>query len=789
MKAMKKLTVIILVLIVSKANAQLTQTIRGTVLDKNLLTPLIGANVLIAGSNPLMGAVTDENGNFKIEKVPIGRVDIKTSYLGYKEEVLTDIVVSSGKEVVLQIVLEENVVQETEVVVTADKDKLKPVNELAVVSATTLRVDETNRYAGSRQDPARVAANVAGVAGGGDLRNDIIVRGNTPMGILWRLEGIEIPNPNHFAVTGTTGGAFSILNNNLLANTDFFTGAFPAEYGNKTAAVFDVRMRNGNNEKREHTFQAGLNGVEFTTEGSLMKEKGGSYLVSYRFLSFRALRAMGVSVGLNGIPQFQDLSFKINLPVSSKNTLSIWAIGGTSSITVKESEEDTADWGSNSVTDNDFRSSMYASGITFTSKLSPKTVGKLIFSATGSGSKVYNEEYYKNNTHRLDEEYRSAEHQQLLQYTLTHKFNPRHLVKAGVTGRLVSNNIYQKQYEGRDSSYRIGLDEKNSSSLVQSYVHWQYRPNSKLDVNTGVYYQLFTFNNTYAVEPRLGLLYHVSSNKKLSFGAGLHSQTLPLLYYTYKFRDTMGGYRQTNRNLDLTRSAHFVAGYQQMIKNTMRFKVEAYYQYLYDVPVSAISRMGHYSTVNIGGDFSFETEDSTVNRGKGENYGIELTFERFFNNSYYFLTTLSLFDSKFQGGDGVWRNTAFDLGHVFNILAGKEFKIGKDNRKSISADIKLTHMGGRRIIPVDVAQSILHNEERKDFKRAFEEKTADYFRCDIKLAYNSNRKKATHQFFIAADNVFNTQNELMREWDNDRKRVKVIYQIGIFPYLGYRVNF
>jgi hypothetical protein len=193
--------------------------------------------------------------------------------------------------------------------------------------------------------------------------------------------------------------------------------------------------------------------------------------------------------------------------------------------------------------------------------------------------------------------------------------------------------------------------------------------------------------------------------------------------------------------------------------------------------------------INIGADFSFDTQDSTVNKGKAKNYGIEFTIERFFNKSYYFMATASFFDSRFQGGDGVWRSTAFDLGHVVNFLAGKEFKLDKENRKSLSFDFKVNHTGGRRIIPIDVAQSIASNGERRDYDRAYEEKVKDYFRCDVKISLNSNKKNATHQFFVAADNVLNTKNELTREWNNDLKRVKIRYQTGIFPYLGYRVNF
>ena len=249
------------------AQSTITQTIRGTVIDKITLTPLPGANVILLNSDPLVGVSADVDGKFRLEKVPIGRVDLKVTYIGYKDIILSGLNLQAGKELVLDLKMDEMAVMSDEVVVTAKREKAKAINDMATVSARGFTVEETERYAGSRNDVARMASNFAGVRGTDDSRNDIIIRGNSPTGLLWRLEGVDIPNPNHYGATESTGGPVSILNNNQLANSDFLTGAFPAEYGNATSGVFDLKMRNGNNEKNEFLGQVGFNGFELGAEG------------------------------------------------------------------------------------------------------------------------------------------------------------------------------------------------------------------------------------------------------------------------------------------------------------------------------------------------------------------------------------------------------------------------------------------------------------------------------------------------------------------------------------------
>ncbi len=204
---------------------------------------------------------------------------------------------------------------------------------MALSGAKQLNIEEGMRFAGSRNDPARMAQNFAGVSGANDGRNDIIIRGNSPSGVLWRAEGVDIPNPNHFSTFGATGGPVTILNTNTLRTSSFLTGAFPADYGNALAGAFDLRLRNGNKDKYEMLAQVGFNGFEAAAEGPLGKRGGASFLVDYRYSLIAAVHALGLSVGTGAsVPNYQDLTVKINVPTKKAGTFGLFAMGGLSNI-------------------------------------------------------------------------------------------------------------------------------------------------------------------------------------------------------------------------------------------------------------------------------------------------------------------------------------------------------------------------------------------------------------------------------------------------------------------------
>ncbi|TAH42801.1 MAG: TonB-dependent receptor [Bacteroidetes bacterium] len=763
-----------------------TQIIRGAVHDKVSLEKLFGAAVLLVDSSATIGSLCDEEGKFRLENVPLGRRLIRVSLLGYKETTIA-VNLTSGKEVVLDIELEQSVVQGKEVSIVAERQKDRANNEMTTVSARSFTVEETSRYAGSLNDPSRMAANYAGVSGANDARNDIIIRGNSPLGLLWRLNGMEIPNPNHFGSIGTTGGPISILNNNLLDKSDFMTSAFPAEYGNALAGVFDLQMRSGNNEKREYLAQVGFNGFEFGAEGP-SGTKGGSYLVNYRYSTLGVFKAVGIDFGTGAaVPNYQDLSFNISFPGSKLGKISIYGIGGISNVEVLDKERDTTVtdlYNDGSRQDGYFGNTMGVIGIQHTHFFNSTTYSKLSLSASTSGEK-----YTVDSISEVDQNpyplYRNNSNQQkyALNFSWNKKFSSRDYLKIGFI-------VDRYQYAYRDSAFEFDhwqkyTDFKDGSFLLQAYSQLQHKFNDHLSVNLGLHYQQFMLNNSLAVEPRAGIRWEMKEGQSLSAGAGFHSQLQPMYIYLQKTYLINGSYLETNKNLDMTRSLHYVLAFDKSLGKNMRVKAEVYYQDLYDVPVEI--RPTWYSILNEGADFGIGRVDSLVNEGTGKNYGIEITLEKFYSHGYYFLFTGSLFESKYKGSEGIERNTAFNGNFTGNILAGKEWTVKKKN--VIAFNLKTTYAGGKRFLPINIAESTRLGETRFDYSHAYEHRRKDYFRTDIKISYRLNRKRATHELSLDIDNIFNTKNIWQEVFNPGTGTVKTEYQLGIFPIPLYRLTF
>lgn len=756
-----------------------TQTIRGIITDQQSKAPVPDAVVSLPELN--LGAIADAAGAFVIPNVPVGRVRLLVAMMGYETQSLPDVVLESGKETVLHIELLEQVLSRQEVVVRAKRMNITEQNQ-ATVSATVFNAEDTRRFAGSRNDVARMAANFAGASTNNDGRNDIVIRGNSPAGLLWRIEGVDVPNPNHFGDLGATGGPVSMINNNLLGKSAFYTSAFPAMYGNASSGVFDLQLREGNNQRREYTGQMGFTGFELGAEGYFVKDKKASYLLNYRYSVPGLLKAIGLNSGTGeAVPYYQDVSFKIVLPTAKAGKFSLFGIGGISHIDFKGNLKDTANFYNDPYSNLFFKTKTGILGLSHTYFFNQNTSSKITLATTGSQSATQQDSL--NELRLAFPGYRQAagEWKYVLSVVLNKKFSAKDRAIAGFT-------VNDLHYAYADSLRRQGvlqpiLSEQGSSQLLQAYVQWQHRFNNRLTLNTGVYSQFLTLNNKYAVESRVGARYATGSGH-LTLAYGMHSQMQPLRTYFLETR-TGNNYIQTNRDLDFTRSNHFVAGWQQTLFSDWHYKLEAYYQMLYKVPVTEAPSA--YSMLNSGADYYDAHHDSLVNKGTGTNYGLELTVEKPFSNSYYILTTASLFQSRYKGSDGVSHNTAFNGNYVLNVLGGKEWKLG--SKSTFGLDLKLTAAGGKRYTPVNLEESQEEHTAVYENSQAFEKKLKDYFRSDVKLTYRRNGRRVMQEFFIDFQNVTNNKNVFRQAYDARSGVIRTQNQLGFTPNFNYRIQF
>ncbi|MES2589331.1 MAG: TonB-dependent receptor [Bacteroidota bacterium] len=767
-----------------------SQTIKGTVIDKESQSTIPGVTVSLLGSDPVKKALTDIDGKFKLENVLPGRYDIQVKYSGYKEILLPNITVTTGKEVVLDISMEEKINEVQEVVISGTK-KNETINELSTVSARSFSTEEVNRYAGGRADPARLAANFAGVSTPDDSRNDIVIRGNSPTGVLWRIDGLNIPNPNHFSTIGTTGGPVSGINTNLLKNSDFFTSAFPSEYGNANAGVFDLGFRNGNSDKREHTLQFGmLTGLEAMTEGPIKKGNGSSYLIAYRYAFTGVAQAMGLNIGTTATPFYQDLSFKVNSGKTKLGKFSFFGMLGTSNIKFLHDKIDTTDLFAFPNRDSYFVSNLGLMGLSHIARVNENSYFKTVVGVTLSSS-----DYNEDTINKVSNEVvRVIENQaKQLRYSVNTSFNTKisskMFLKFGVLEELLQLNLFYRNRTFNPEWTQI-WDFNDYTSLLQGYAHMKYNFSDKLTLNAGLRAQYLALNDSKSLEPRVGLKYQVNQKNNISLGYGMHSQMQPTDVYFYRTLDANNEYQQSNKNLDFTRSQHFVLGYELFPIKDWRVKTEIYYQFISNVPVTEDSSA--YSMLNTGAGFTPNETGNLVNKGTGENYGFELTIEKFFSKGFYGLMTGSIYESTYKGSDGVRHNTAFNGRFVYNVLVGKEFKIGAEKRNTFTLDLKFTHAGGRFFTPIDLAASQATKLQiLMDDQYAYTARNPEFLRLDFKagFTFNSKKRKLSQSFFFDINNVTNNKNVFAQRYNVISNSINTAYQIGFFPNFVYKLQF
>lgn len=762
----------------------LTQTVRGTVVDKVSKTTLPGATVIIIGSDPLIGSTTDPDGNFKLTKVPVGTHSIKISYIGYKDITLPNVIVNSGKEVVLTVPIEEDIVKMEEIVITADQnvEKNKPLNDMATVSARTFSVEETRKFAAAVNDPARASLSYAGVVSTGDGNNTISIRGNSPFGLLWRMEGVDIPNPNHFANVGASGGGISILSSQLLSNSDFMTGAFTAEYGNALAGVFDLNLRKGNNEKREYTIQAGFLGTDVAVEGPFSKNYRGSYLINYRYSTLSVLSKIGVNVG-DAVTNFQDLSYNIYLPTNKAGNFSLFGFGGLSDQN-QDAEKDSSKWEEDYQRYNSsYFSNTGAAGLKHAITINPKMYVQSAFVLSGNNSGY--EEF------RLDRQYdpqfsfrrNFINKKATLSSVVSYKLNARTSMRSGVYLNEYFYNLKQRYLDEETNRIEEPLNAKGSVSTVQLFSAWNYRATEKLTFNYGLHLVSLLDNSTYSVEPRGSVKYDINDQQSVSLGYGLHGQMQPVGIYEAQVLQTNGTYTKPNKDLGFNKAHHIVLGYNRSLTKYLHVKAETYYQHLYNIAVKDDTSSPISTLVLEEGYYT----DPLVNKGTGRNYGVELTLEQFTHNNMYFLLSTSLYDSKYKALDGVMRNTRFNGNKAVSFTAGKEFMWRKN--RVFGVNMRAIYAGGFRTTPIDFEKSKLKNGTEYVQALAFTEQLPDYFRTDLRLSLKRNLKHTTRTLSLDIQNATNHQNLGGQYYEPRSGTVKKWYQLPLLPILSYRIEF
>ena len=758
----------------------ITQTLRGTIYDQSTHEPLIGATIVVQNSQPVIGTTTDEAGNFSITNLPLGRVSLEISYIGYESRVIPELMITSAKEVVLSIALKEAATELEGVEVVAGIRKEKALNAMATVSARTFSVEETQRYAGGLSDPARLASAFAGVSTGNLQDNSIVVRGNAPQGVQWRLEGVEIPSPQHFSGGNVIGGGLvTLFSNQVIGNSDFLTGAFPAEYGNALAAVFDVKMRTGNTSRYEHTAQVGVLGLDFASEGPLSRAKGSSYLFNYRYSTLGLLSDLKINKTGQRI-KYQDLSFKLNFPTEKAGTFSLWGIGGIDN-THKDALNAPTDWKTDiDRVNNNWDTYVGTIGLRHQITAGERSFVESHLAFSGTDDRI-STDYLSDDASVFtpDSRLKKQNGTLTLATSLTHKLSSLATLKVGIS----SKQLFYKYNLSAAQDYvpftyaRI-VNSAGSTNLTEGYAQLKYQLSPALLANVGLRAYYFGLNKELSLESRAGLAWKLSDKHSLSFGYGKHSQPEDLNVYMIE----VGGVA-VNKDLKLSDAHHFVLGYDWMLTDKLRFKAEAYYQYLWNIPGEEGTS---YSLINLRR--ALYLNKALVNNTKGRNYGIDLTLERFLGDNYYYLITGSIFKSEYKAGDNVWRNTRYNKGFVLNALFGKEFYFA-NNRKVLDVNARVSVTGGERYSPILESQSLAQKRVIYDESRAFSEQFRTLTYADLTVNYRINHRKSSSVFSFQMKNVLGAPIYIDHNYNYQTGAIELSKATLIIPNISYKIEF
>jgi len=753
-----------------------TQGIRGVVIDEASSRPLPFANVSIL--NTQLNTTTDSLGNFELNDVVVGRHTIHVSMIGYKSYLAKEIQITSGREVFLNIPLEENINTLEAVTVNPNINKRRSINNTATVSARMLSVEEATRYAGGFDDPARLVSAFAGVSSNIG-NNAIIVRGNSPQALQWKMEGVEIPNPNHFAdLDAFGGGGITALSSQLLANSDFFSGAMPAEYNNALSGVFDIFMRNGNNQKNEHTLQLGLLGIDVASEGPFKKGGRSSYLFNYRYSTLALLESLMPDNA--GGTRYQDLSFKLNFPTPKAGTFSVWGIGLIDQ-SGADAKTEESEWNYDSDIENqDVKQYMGASGISHKFFLNDTKYVKTTVAATANildmTTDRLNPDLSVLPKNKIDNKYYSL----VFNSFVNMKFDAKHTNKTGVTATSMIYDILLDDAGSSGAPLQNLVSENGRSTLLSAYSNSTLNLSDKLRMNVGINGQLFTLNNQYTLEPRIGINYQYNTNQAFSFAYGLHSRLERLNYYFVK--NNLG--ENLNKDLGFTKAHHFVLGYDVNLSEYIHLKVETYYQHLYNVPVI---RDSSFSMINQQNDWFFS--GVLENKGKGRNYGVDITLEKYLTEGYYYMLTASLFNSEYKGGDDVWRNTRYNRNYAFNFLVGKEWQTGRNKQNVLGLNARLSYQGGERHSPIDRQVSLINESAVFDEKNAFSKQFSPVFTSHFTASYKINRLKTGHEIAFKVLNATMHKEFYGFQYNYQTNVVDEFREAIFIPNVSYKIEF
>lgn len=762
---MKKLIVLFTLLLVTNITAQDKGSINGIVTDRETQSPIAEASVQIV--NTEFRTVTNAEGKFEFKSIPLGNYEVKVSSLGYETFVQTDVVVLSSRPSNVEIQLLISNITTGQIDVEGSYFQ-KPTD--ISTSSYNLDFEEVRRTPGAVEDISRMVQIMPGVSPANDQRNDLIVRGGSPAENLTMIDGIEVPNLNHYPTQGSSSGPIGMINVKFINDVDFYTGGFSARYGDKLSSVLDIRFREGYREKYLTDINLSTAGFGGTFEGPLFSRKG-SFLISAR-KSY--LNLINGAIRLSAVPDYWDFNLKTVYDFNSNTKLTFTGIGGIDNISFAGEAADVSD-------DNPYGKAksyqkQFTAGFNL-QNLFRKGYVQSVFSNSTSFTNIQN---YDLRTDDLKFYYDSYESEFNFKSEIFYQINSANNIITGGSAKYVTfknETFYIADTTALgDPIPETDVNVKENYLKASAFTQYTLKMfKGRLILNAGLRADYFSgINDNTAVSPRFGLSYSIFPNTTLSASTGIYRQSPEYLWLTSDER---------NKNLKFISANHYVLGVEHLFSPELRFSVEGYYKYYYNYPVSVL--VPTYVLISGG------TENGpnllfgeAVSEGTGHTRGIDISLQKkLTGNGIYGMINYSLAESKVTGLEGGEKPGSFDYRHNFTIIAG--YQIADD----WLVGLKFRYTTGRPYTPYDIAASTFAGRGLSDFSNFNEARFDDYNRLDLRVDKKWNFKGLSIVSYIELQNVYNKVNVYQYFWNEYRNEQGTIYQWQFLPVGGFSVQF
>jgi hypothetical protein len=741
-KLLQKCSIFLLFVIPFLSHSQNTGRLTGYVTDAKTEEPLIGVTVLLLESEK--GAVTDINGYYQISDIEAKTYTVQASYVGYKTSTKYNVVVRSGGNPDLNFELEEAVSELTEVVVTANPFKKLEETPLSVQS---LSAEEVATYPGGNNDIAKVVQSLPGVAGSiGGFRNDVIIRGGAPNENVYYLDGIEIPNINHFSTQGSAGGPVGLLNVSFFEGVTLSTSSFGAQYDNVLSGVLQFDQRDGNNRNYQTNIRVSSSEAALTVEGPLFKQdretSNTSFIASVRRSYLQLLFQV---LDLPFLPDYWDYQYKLTHKIDDYNEIIFTGVGSIDDLSINVPEEFDEEQQSTLEQIPVIRQWSTTSGISWKNRFKDGSG----FMTTALSTNILNNDFrrFEDNVNETGQIFQnqSQEQETKLRYNLT-KFLGKWTVSAG---SVIQNADYQNTTEDAVNNFSFNTDLNFWRYGLYSQVSGSFLK-ERLTLSGGIRFDGNNFTTKgneiwRTFSPRFSVSYTLDEAGKWSLNGSVGRYFKIPPYTILGFQSTDGEF--LNQDAEYIQSDHFVAGIEYLLNSSSRITVEGFYKAYDNYPVSVTDSV---SLANLGGDFSVLGNEPIASVGLGRTYGVEFLYQKKFTNNFYAILAYTLFKSEFTGFDpDTYIPSSWDNGQLLTFTGGYKF----GNNWELSARVR--YLGETPYAPVDRNATLnAYPVIVRDFSRQGTVRLDPFNQTDIRLDKKFNLKGFTLDIFLEIQNAF-----------------------------------